>query len=139
MSDTWTIGELAERAADLLSQERHVHGQEPQDDRDDGPEPGSVKGQEPRVSGPEPRANSPQQQANGPEQRVDGPQQRANGRVRELPNERLIRWYTTIGLLDPPLGGAAGWPSTAAATCSSSWPSSAVRRRACPSPPSRRS
>ncbi|MFC6075458.1 MerR family transcriptional regulator [Microbispora bryophytorum] len=104
MSDTWTIGELAERAADLLSQERHVHGQEPQDDRDDGPEPGSVKGQEPRVSGPEPRANSPQQQANGPEQRVDGPQQRANGRVRELPNERLIRWYTTIGLLDPPLG-----------------------------------
>ncbi|MEU7876913.1 MerR family transcriptional regulator [Microbispora bryophytorum] len=104
MSDTWTIGELAERAADLLSLERHVHGQEPQDDRDDGPEPGSVKGHEPRVSGPEPRANGPQQQANGPEQRVDGPQQRANGRVRELPNERLIRWYTTIGLLDPPLG-----------------------------------
>src|SRR3954452_1817711 len=28
---------------------------------------------------------------------------RVNGRVRELPNERLIRWYTTIGLLDPPL------------------------------------
>ncbi|MFG1998688.1 MerR family transcriptional regulator [Spirillospora sp. NPDC048911] len=29
---------------------------------------------------------------------------RANGRVRDLPNERLIRWYTTIGLVDPPLG-----------------------------------
>src|SRR5918999_2013958 len=28
---------------------------------------------------------------------------RVNGRVRELPNERLIRLYTTIGLLDPPL------------------------------------
>ncbi|GII76089.1 hypothetical protein Sru01_10710 [Sphaerisporangium rufum] len=27
----------------------------------------------------------------------------ASGRVREVPNERLIRWYTTIGLLDPPL------------------------------------
>ncbi|MFC0038271.1 MerR family transcriptional regulator [Actinomadura rayongensis] len=27
-----------------------------------------------------------------------------NGRVRDLPNERLVRWYTTIGLLDPPLG-----------------------------------
>ncbi|WP_344949246.1 MerR family transcriptional regulator [Actinomadura miaoliensis] len=27
-----------------------------------------------------------------------------NGRVRDLPNERLIRWYTTIGLVDPPLG-----------------------------------
>ncbi|GAA4189056.1 helix-turn-helix domain-containing protein [Microbispora amethystogenes] len=49
MSGTWTIVELAERAADLL-------------------------GSEPRV----------------------------NGRVREVPNERLIRWYTTIGLIDPP-------------------------------------
>jgi|SRR5918999_286014 DNA-binding transcriptional MerR regulator len=29
---------------------------------------------------------------------------RVNGRVRETPNERLIRWYTTIGLLDPPAG-----------------------------------
>ncbi|WP_279340521.1 MerR family transcriptional regulator [Sphaerisporangium perillae] len=28
---------------------------------------------------------------------------RPNGRVRDVPNERLIRWYTTIGLLDPPL------------------------------------
>ncbi|WP_327045029.1 MerR family transcriptional regulator [Microbispora sp. NBC_01189] len=49
MSGTWTIGELAERAADLLGSELRV-----------------------------------------------------NGRVREVPNERLIRWYTTIGLLDPP-------------------------------------
>ncbi|WP_219601636.1 MerR family transcriptional regulator, partial [Nonomuraea indica] len=29
--------------------------------------------------------------------------QRGNGRVREVPGERLIRWYTTIGLVDPPL------------------------------------
>ncbi|SEG27568.1 MerR HTH family regulatory protein [Thermomonospora echinospora] len=29
---------------------------------------------------------------------------RVNGRVRDLPNERLIRWYTTIGLVDPPSG-----------------------------------
>src|SRR5919108_593697 len=29
---------------------------------------------------------------------------RVNGRVRDLPNERLIRWYTTMGLVDPPLG-----------------------------------
>jgi DNA-binding transcriptional MerR regulator len=28
---------------------------------------------------------------------------RANGRVRDVPNERLIRWYVTVGLLDPPL------------------------------------
>jgi DNA-binding transcriptional MerR regulator len=50
MRETWTISELAERAASLL-------------------------------------------ESAGP----------VNGRVREVPNERLIRWYTTIGLLDPPL------------------------------------
>ena len=27
----------------------------------------------------------------------------ANGRVREVPNERLVRWYVTVGLVDPPL------------------------------------
>jgi DNA-binding transcriptional MerR regulator len=31
-----------------------------------------------------------------------GPE-RANGRVRDVPNERLIRWYGTVGLVDPPL------------------------------------
>ncbi|MEV0229058.1 MerR family transcriptional regulator [Nonomuraea sp. NPDC050786] len=51
MSDTWTIGELAEHAARALR------------------------------SGAAP----------------------ANGRVRDVPGERLIRWYTTIGLVDPPL------------------------------------
>jgi hypothetical protein len=28
---------------------------------------------------------------------------RANGRVRDVPNERLVRWYATVGLVDPPL------------------------------------
>ncbi|WP_214103653.1 MerR family transcriptional regulator [Acrocarpospora catenulata] len=50
MDETWTIGELAERAAEVL-----------------------------------------------------GTEARVNGRVRDVPNERLIRWYATIGLLDPPL------------------------------------
>lgn len=53
MTSTWTIGELAERAAAALA--------------------------------------------------VDGSPQ-VSGRVRDVPNERLIRWYTTIGLVDPPLG-----------------------------------
>ncbi len=26
-----------------------------------------------------------------------------SGRVREVPNDRLIRWYVTVGLVDPPL------------------------------------
>lgn len=58
MDETWTIGELVERATALLTP---------------------------------PRAG------------VDGPAGGGDGRVREVPNERLIRWYTTIGLLDPPL------------------------------------
>jgi DNA-binding transcriptional MerR regulator len=28
---------------------------------------------------------------------------RANRRVRDVPNERLVRWYVTVGLVDPPL------------------------------------
>jgi len=53
MSETWTIGELAERAAAALA------------------------GEAGRGTG--------------------------DGRIRAVPNERLIRWYTTIGLVDPPL------------------------------------
>jgi DNA-binding transcriptional MerR regulator len=33
----------------------------------------------------------------------DGAPARANGRVRDIPTERLIRWYATVGLVDPPL------------------------------------
>lgn len=51
MEETWSIGELAERAADAL------------------------------------RAQA----------------QPVSGRVKEVPSERIIRWYTTIGLVDPPL------------------------------------
>ncbi|NKZ02747.1 MerR family transcriptional regulator [Actinomadura latina] len=53
MDGTWTIGELAERAAAALA--------------------------------------------------ADGAAQ-VSARVRDVPNARLIRWYTTIGLVDPPLG-----------------------------------
>ncbi|MBO3745557.1 MerR family transcriptional regulator [Streptosporangiaceae bacterium NEAU-GS5] len=35
--------------------------------------------------------------------RLLGSATQSNGRVRDVPNERLIRWYVTIGLLDPPL------------------------------------
>lgn len=33
----------------------------------------------------------------------DGSSPQPGGRVRDLPNERTIRWYVTIGLVDPPL------------------------------------
>ncbi|WP_249345346.1 MerR family transcriptional regulator [Microbispora sp. H11081] len=86
MSETWTIGELAERAAALL-----------------GAAPGT-NGQEPEPDGREQDAGGQDQGAGGREQGASGSEPRGNGRVREVPNERLIRWYTTIGLLDPPLG-----------------------------------
>ncbi|GAA4223347.1 hypothetical protein GCM10022254_00310 [Actinomadura meridiana] len=53
MEETWTISELAERAAAAVAADRAAQ---------------------------------------------------VSGRVRDLPNERLIRWYATIGLVDPPLG-----------------------------------
>jgi DNA-binding transcriptional MerR regulator len=52
VENTWTIGELAARAAEALA--------------------------------------------------ADQPRQ-SSGRVRETPNDRLIRWYSTVGLVDPPL------------------------------------
>jgi DNA-binding transcriptional MerR regulator len=36
---------------------------------------------------------------------ADQPRQ-SSGRVREMPNDRLIRWYSTVGLVDPPLSRA---------------------------------
>jgi DNA-binding transcriptional MerR regulator len=35
---------------------------------------------------------------------ADNYEGQTNGRVRELPNGRTIRWYTTIGLVDRPVG-----------------------------------
>src|ERR1700691_6324035 len=28
---------------------------------------------------------------------------RTDGRIRDVPTERLVRWYATVGLVDPPL------------------------------------
>ena len=60
---TWTIAELAERAAGVLA------------------------ATQPADAGPASGAAAP----------------RANGRVQDVPNARLIRWYATVGLVDPPL------------------------------------
>jgi hypothetical protein len=34
---------------------------------------------------------------------TDSTPRQVSGRVREVPNDRLIRWYVTVGLVDPPL------------------------------------
>jgi hypothetical protein len=77
MDESWTIVELAELAAEALAR------------------PGTV--------GPEGSAGSDWRLDGGTEGGTDGGPARANGRVRDVPNERLIRWYGTVGLVDPPL------------------------------------
>ena len=52
----------------------------------------------PGAVGPDGHAGS-----DGPDGGLDSGSARANGRVRDVPNERLIRWYGTVGLVDPPL------------------------------------
>lgn len=52
----------------------------------------------PETAGPDGLAGSAR-----PERSPDDGPARANGRVRDVPNERLIRWYGTVGLVDPPL------------------------------------
>jgi hypothetical protein len=86
MDELWTIAELAELAAQALAA--------PGTAGPDGP-PGS--GGSPRSDGPDGGLESEldSEPGNGPA--------RINGRVRDVPNERLIRWYGTVGLVDPPL------------------------------------
>jgi DNA-binding transcriptional MerR regulator len=80
MDDSWTILELAERAAEELA---------------DAPAQAAVGGAGPAAAAR--RASTAQPPT--PDDAVS----RANGRVRDVPNERLIRWYVTVGLVDPPL------------------------------------
>ena len=76
MDESWTIAELAELAAEALA----------------------TSG----TPGPDTSATTGRPQGELDEGSGAGPL-RANGRVRDLPNERLIRWYGTVGLVDPPL------------------------------------
>jgi hypothetical protein len=73
MEEPWTILELAELAADALAAAQPAESA--------GGAAGSAGGE---GSGAARAA-------------------RANGRVRDVPNERLVRWYVTVGLVDPPL------------------------------------
>jgi DNA-binding transcriptional MerR regulator len=73
MEEPWTILELAELAADALAAAQPAESA--------GAAAGSAGGEGSGVA----RAT------------------RANGRVRDVPNERLVRWYVTVGLVDPPL------------------------------------
>ncbi len=108
MEEPWTILELAELAADALAVPAPAgpgagpSASSPPRAEASGAEasgaegPGGGPGGGVRCGGV--RAGSP---VRGPAGR-SGPA-RTNGRVRDVPNERLVRWYVTVGLVDPPL------------------------------------
>src|ERR1700677_452628 len=90
MDEPWTILELAELAADALAA-----AQPTGPSAEAGP---SAEGGSPA----KPRAGS-SGGGGTPAGAAGSAPGRTNGRVRDVPNERLVRWYVTVGLVDPPL------------------------------------
>src|SRR5271169_4408696 len=86
MEEHWTILELAELAVDALAATQPT-----------GSSAGAVS-----PAGAEPRGGSSGGGGTPADAARPAPA-RANGRVRDAPNERLVRWYVTVGLVDPPL------------------------------------
>jgi DNA-binding transcriptional MerR regulator len=82
MDGPWTILELAELAAGTLAASQPIGSDEA------GTQIGSDEAG--TRDGPEGAA-------------TEASRARTNGRVRDVPNERLVRWYVTVGLVDPPL------------------------------------
>jgi DNA-binding transcriptional MerR regulator len=77
VEEFWTILELAELAAETLAASQPAE---------------SARGE-----------GSAGGEGSGLARAARATQARANGRVRDVPNERLVRWYVTVGLVDPPL------------------------------------
>ncbi|HJZ25908.1 MAG TPA: MerR family transcriptional regulator [Streptosporangiaceae bacterium] len=92
MEEPWTILELAELAADALAA---AQPSVVSTGAGASAEAGAPAG--PRVG-----ASGGSRTPSGAVRPAPAPA-RANGRVRDVPNERLVRWYVTVGLVDPPL------------------------------------
>jgi DNA-binding transcriptional MerR regulator len=90
MEEPWTILELAELAADALAADQPTGSSAEAGSPGGGGSPG------------ERRAGS-SGGGGTPAGAVRPAPARANGRIRDVPNERLVRWYVTVGLVDPPL------------------------------------
>ena len=95
MEESWTILELAELAAEALA------ATEPTGWPADAVSPAGT-GSPTGTGSPAGTGSSASTRLPADAGSASGPV-RANGRVRDVPNERLIRWYVTIGLVDPPL------------------------------------
>ena len=85
MEEPWTILELAGLAADALA------AAQPAGTAADAGAPSAGVGTAADAGVPSAGVAMPSGRA------------RVNGRVRDVPNERLVRWYVTVGLVDPPL------------------------------------
>ncbi len=97
MEEPWTILELAELAADALAVPAPAgSGAEASGAEASGAGPSGAEASGAEASG----AEASGAEASGAAR--SGPA-RTNGRVRDVPNERLVRWYVTVGLVDPPL------------------------------------
>jgi len=92
MEEHWTILELAELAVDALAATQPTGSS-----AEAGSPSGAVS-----PAGAEPRGGSSGGGGTPADAARPAPA-RANGRVRDAPNERLVRWYVTVGLVDPPL------------------------------------
>src|SRR5579859_1026868 len=88
MEEPWTILQLAELAADALAA---------------GQSAGSLSEADPSGAARRSGAGGPSGTSESPADATRPGAARANGRVRDVPNERLVRWYVTVGLVDPPL------------------------------------
>jgi DNA-binding transcriptional MerR regulator len=88
MEEPWTILELAELAADALAAAQPTGPSAEAGPPAETRAGSSAGGETPPGGGGTPCGAAPV---------------RANGRVRDVPNERLVRWYVTVGLVDPPL------------------------------------
>ncbi len=108
MEEPWTILELAELAADALA------ATQPTGPLADAGMPSAetgssaVAGRSAETAGSAgarlgAEAGSPAETATSAGVGAPSGRVRANGRVRDVPNERLVRWYVTVGLVDPPL------------------------------------
>ena len=100
MEEPWTILELAELAADALA------AAQPTGSSAEAGAPGrggsSAAGRQLRP-GRRLAAGRIVRRGGTPSGAARPAAARANGRVRDVPNERLVRWYVTVGLVDPPL------------------------------------
>jgi DNA-binding transcriptional MerR regulator len=95
VEEFWTILELAELAAETLAASQpaeSARGQGLARGQGSAGGEGSVRGE-----------GSAGGEGSGLARAARATQTRANGRVRDVPNERLVRWYVTVGLVDPPL------------------------------------